>query len=81
MDILAAEEETTKLSPSDAVPHPRTTETSNAPHKKPKTSQHIQSSCYRTAIGCHLLSESPLTEPTQLTAHTHSRVAAGHDKW
>jgi hypothetical protein len=67
-------------SPSDGAPHPRTTETSTAPLKKPKTSQHIQSPCCLTATGCHLLSESSLTKPTQLTAHTHGTVAEAHDK-
>lgn len=62
-------------------PHIPGQQTSTAPLKKPKTSQHIQSPCYLTATGCHLLSESSLTKPTQLTAHTHGTVAAAHDKW
>jgi len=53
----------------------------NCTTQKSQNSQHIQSSFYLTATGCHLLSESSLTKPTQLTAHTHGTVAAGHDKW
>jgi len=63
MDILTTEDETTMQSqsfrhqsPSDRIPHPRQRETSTAPIKKSKTSQNLESVCYLTATGCHLLS-------------------------